>query len=152
MNLLRSSLLTSFLFCLLVATPLSVLSQQKGEEKAKKVDGKNEKADAADFSYTSKDRRDPFEPLYLLRVKKEKTSEARKTGYELEELKLVGVVKSGAVTFAMMEDMRGRGLLFKKGDFVNKNVWLTDILEDKILFGYRLKGDIRKIAIDIPRK
>ncbi len=108
---------------------------------------------AADFSYDSKDRRDPFDPLYVRNVtKKNQVANVRKPGYELEELKLVGVMQTGAVKFAMMEDLQGRGLLFKKGDFVNKNLWLFDILNDKILMGYKLRGDIRKIAIDIPRK
>lgn len=140
----KSRLLTGFLLCIFVTTPLAVFPAQKAE-KAKKIEN-------SDFSYTSKDRRDPFEPVYLLKMKKEKINQTRKTGYELEELNLVGVLKTGAVTFAMMEDKQGRGLLFKKGDFLNQNVWLTDILEDKVLFGYKLKGDIRKIAIDIPRK
>jgi hypothetical protein len=52
----------------------------------------------------------------------------------------------------MMEDLQGRGLLFKKGDFLNKNLWLFDILEDKVVLAHRLRGDIRKIPMDIPQK
>jgi len=109
--------------------------------------------DSSAFSYTSQDRRDPFEPVYLLRVRNRRRSDTvSKTGYELEELKLAGVVKEGAVRFAMMEDLQGRGLLFKKGDLLNKNLWVYDILEDKVIMAYRLKGDIRTIPIDLPRK
>ncbi len=107
---------------------------------------------AGDFSYSSQDRRDPFDPLYLRSAKSRQTANVRKPGYELEELKVVGVVKTGAVKFAMMEDTQGRGLMFKTGDFLNKNLWLLDILDDKIVMGYKLRGDTRKIVIDIPRK
>lgn len=107
---------------------------------------------AKDFSYASQDRRDPFDPLYLRSAKSRQTANVRKPGYELEELKVVGVVKTGAVKFAMMEDTQGRGLMFKRGDFINKNLWLLDILDDKILMAYKLRGDTKKIAIDIPRK
>jgi hypothetical protein len=146
MSLARNSLL----FALLPATfllicPFHAFSQQKPDEKGQKTNIK-------EFSYTSQDKRDPFEPLHLLKMKKNKGSDARKTGYELEELKLVGVLKTGAVKFAVMEDVQGRGLLFKKGDFVNKNLWVIDILENKVVMGYKLRGDTRKIAIDIPGK
>ncbi len=105
------------------------------------------------FSYTSQDRRDPFEPVYLLKAAKRTSGGvARKEGYELDELKFVGVMKSGAVTFALMEDMQGKGLLFKKGDFLNRNLWVFDTLEDKVILAYKLRGDIHKISLDIPRK
>ncbi|MGD0229288.1 MAG: pilus assembly protein PilP [Syntrophorhabdales bacterium] len=106
-----------------------------------------------DFAYTSQDRRDPFEPVYLLRKAKHKFDRPdERVGYELEELKFVGVIKSGAVRFAMMEDVQGKGLLFKQGDFLNKNLWVSDILEDKVILAHKLRNDIRKISIDIPRK
>jgi len=103
-------------------------------------------------SYSSQDRRDPFESVYESKTKKTVPQSQQKEGYELEELKLVGVIKTGSVKFAMMEDVQGRGMLFKKGDFLNKNLWLLDIGEDKVVLAYRLRGDIRQIPIDIPRK
>ena len=65
---------------------------------------------------------------------------------------MVGVIKTGAVNFAVMEDTQGKGMMFKRGDFINSNLWLYDFLEDKVVFAYRLKGDVRKIPVDIPRK
>jgi Tfp pilus assembly protein PilP len=105
-----------------------------------------------EFSYSSQDRRDPFESLYETKIKKQLPEMKKKEGYELEELKLVGVVKTGDVKFAMMEDVQGRGLLFKKGDFLNSSVWLLDVLDDKVILAHKLRGDIRKISLDIPRK
>ncbi|MGD0235684.1 MAG: pilus assembly protein PilP [Syntrophorhabdales bacterium] len=105
-----------------------------------------------DFSYTSKDRRDPFEPVFLAKVKQRQVSGTLKEGYELEELKLVGMLKSGGAKFAMMEDTQGKGLLFKQGDFVNKTTWIMDIDDEKVIMAYKIKGDIRKFAIDIPRR
>jgi hypothetical protein len=62
------------------------------------------------------------------------------------------VLKTSGARFAMMEDMQGKGLLFKKGDHLNKSTWILDIEDEKILVAYSVKGDIRKVAIDIPRK
>ncbi len=135
------------MLCSLMVAPFSAIAQQKG-----KGDEKVQNTDFSNFSYTSQDRRDPFEPIYLTKMKKNRSKDTRKVGYELEELKLVGVMKTGAVKFAMMEDLQGRGVVLKQGGSLNKNPWLVDVLEDQVLLGYRLRGDIRKIAIDIPRK
>lgn len=86
------------------------------------------------------------------RAKKQLGVEALKTGYELEELKLVGVMKAGADKFAVMEDIQGKGLLFKKGQNLNSNMWISDILEEKIILSHRLRGDVRMITLNIPRK
>ena len=144
-RLLRNKFIIIFL--LVCLSPVAVLSQTKTEpRKGAPLD--------PDFSYTSKDRRDPFEPVFLAKLKQRQTGKAlkEKEGYELEELKLVGVLKSGGAKFAMMEDMQGKGMLFKQGDFVNKSTWIMDVEEEKVTMAYRIKGDIRKVAIDIPRK
>ena len=141
-RLLRSNVIALSLFLLI--SPALVCSQPKAEPKKTRLD--------TDFAYTSKDRRDPFEPLYLAKIKQVKAGSALKEGYGLEELKLVGVLKTSGARFAMMEDMQGKGLLFKKGDRLNKSTWILDIEDEKILVAHSVKGDIRKIAIDIPRK
>jgi Tfp pilus assembly protein PilP len=125
-------------------TPVTLFSQAKTEIKSGALD--------PDFSYTSKNRRDPFEPVFLTKLKQRQVSGALKEGYELEELKLVGMLRSGAAKFAVMEDMQGKGLLFKQGDFVNKTTWIMEVDEERVVMAYRIKGDIRKFAIDIPRK
>ncbi len=127
-------------------SPLPVLAQAKTESnKTISVD--------PDFSYTSKDCRDPFEPLFLTRVKQQRqAATATKEGYEVEELKLVGVLKSNGAKYAMMEDTQGKGMLFKQGDFVNKTTWIMDVNDERVTMAYKLKGDVRKIAVDIPRK
>ncbi|MCX7965471.1 MAG: hypothetical protein N2596_02450, partial [Syntrophorhabdaceae bacterium] len=66
--------------------------------------------------------------------------------------KLVGILKAGDARVAMMEDMQGRGILFRKGDFLNKNLWIVDILDGHIILGYKLKGEIRTFILDIPRQ
>ena len=136
--------ITLLIICL---TPAPLFSQARPEPK------KSALAAGSEFSYESKDRRDPFEPLFLAKLKQRQSSWTQsKEGYELEELKLVGVLKSGGTKFAMMEDMQGKGMLFKEGDHVNKTMWLMDVGDEKITVAYRIKGDVRKIAIDIPRK
>jgi Tfp pilus assembly protein PilP len=131
------------LFLGLVVIPFAVFSAERTPEG---------RPNPSDFSYNSQDRRDPFESVYEAKTRKMVPDSKQKEGYELEELKLVGVVKTGDVRFVMMEDVQGKGLLFKKGDFLNSNLWLLDILEDKVILAQKLRGDIRKIPMDIPRK
>lgn len=143
---LRNSAIAALLFCSLFLGPLAGRAQEKAPPKGPVPD-------IGDFTYSSQDRRDPFEQVHLLKMAKKNLGiGVQKSGYELEELKLVGVIKSGAVTFAVMEDTQGKGMMFKKGDFINSNMWLLDFLEDKVVFGYKLRGDIRRIAVDLPRK
>ena len=142
-RLLRSRFIIAFL--LVCVGPATVFSQAKTEpKKSGPVD--------PDFSYTSKDRRDPFEPVFLAKLKQQQVSGKLKEGYELEELKLVGVLKSGGAKFAMMEDTQGKGLLFKQGDFINKTTWVMDVEEQRVTMAYKIKGDVRKLPIDIPRR
>ena len=109
--------------------------------------------DITDFSYSSENRRNPFEPVNLLKAKKKRETGGIKTaGYELEELKFVGELKADKQRFAMMEDTQGKGVMLKKGDFLNKNLWVVDIPEGRVVLGYKLKGEIKKIDIDLPRK
>jgi Tfp pilus assembly protein PilP len=146
-RLANRALAAGLLFWAFAAVPaVATTAAPKAEEKKPALS-------VADFSYSSQDRRDPFEQVHVLKTRsKDTASKETKSGYELEELKLVGVVKTGAVTFAVMEDTQGKGMMFKKGDFLNNNLWLFDFLQDKVLFAYKLKGDVRKIPVDIPRK
>lgn len=153
--------------CLVVAFLLAVApvvwgQSVKGGKPAPEAPGpkKEEKAsppaapafDVGNFTYTSTDRRDPFEPVHLTKMKRETKAKGKKAGYELEELKLVGLMKTGAVKFVMMEDMQGKGMLFKKGDYLNSNLWILDITDEKVILAYKLKGDTKKIEMDIPRR
>ena len=140
---LRNNVIIVVLFVCL--TPGTLFSQAKTETK-------KSPAITQDFSYTSKDRRDPFEPVFLAKLKEHQARGKLKEGYEMEELKLVGVLKSGGAKFAMMEDMQGKGLLFKQGDFLNKITWIMDVEEERVTMAYKIKGDVRKVTIDIPRK
>jgi len=110
------------------------------------------KFNVGDFTYTSDNRRDPFEPVYLARVKRSKEATSLKRGYELEELKLVGILKTDKARFAMMEDMQGKGVMFKKGDNLNNNLWVADVVDGRVILAYKLKNDIKNINIDIPKK
>jgi Tfp pilus assembly protein PilP len=131
-----------FIFC-----PCTLLSQE-----AKKSSVPPQKFNIGDFDYTSENRRDPFEPVYLSKIKNNKTAASLKRGYELEELKLVGILKTDKTKFAMMEDMQGKGIMFKKGDNLNNNLWVADVVDGRVILAYRLKNDIKNINIDIPKK
>jgi Tfp pilus assembly protein PilP len=106
----------------------------------------------SDFVFSTENRRNPFEPVNLLKAKQKRESGGTKAGYELEELRLVGTVKSDKKRVAMMEDMQGKGVMLKKGDFINNNLWVVDIPENKVVLGYKLKGEVKKIDIDLPKK
>lgn len=116
---------------------------QKKEEKEFEIEN---------FSYTSKGRRDPFFAEILDQRKRIAKEKYEKIGYELEELKVVGYMERGDDKFIMMEDKQGNGILFKKGDYINKNLWIVDITGEKIVYGYRLKDEIRTISMDLPGK
>ena len=111
-----------------------------------------QKFNIGDFNYTSENRRDPFEPVYLAKIKLSKEATSLKRGYELEELKLVGILKTDKTRFAMMEDMQGKGIMFKKGDKLNNNLWVADVVDGRVTLAYKLKNDIKNINIDIPKK
>jgi Tfp pilus assembly protein PilP len=118
------------------------------------------KFDIGDFEYKSEGKRDPFEPVLLLKAKsarevkvvKDKKSTADVLGYELEELRLVGVLKSDKGMMAMMEDTQGKGIFFRKGDPINQNMWVADISNSNVVFAYKLKGEIKKVVVDLPIK
>jgi len=143
------------LFLLITICQGMVFAQSKTEPKKQEVK-KDEpvppKFNVGNFTYTSSNKRDPFEPIYLTNPKQPGKVNGLKKGYELEELKLVGIMKAGNKNIAMMEDMQGKGILFKKNDYLNKNLWIVDILAEKVEFGYKIKGEIRTFTIDIPRK
>jgi Tfp pilus assembly protein PilP len=134
----------------------SSYAQVKPEQKkpeVQKTELTPQKFNVGDFTYTSSNRRDPFETTFLKDIKRQEgKTPALKKGYELEELKLVGIMKTGKKNLAMMEDMQSKGILFKKNDYLNKNLWITDILADKVEFGYKIKGEIKTFTIEIPRK
>ncbi|MCS7281369.1 MAG: pilus assembly protein PilP [Desulfobacterota bacterium] len=113
-------------------------------------DGKDFQID--NFTYTSKDKRDPFFALILSQRKRMIKETEDKSGYDLEELKVVGVLKTEREKYALMEDRQGYGVLFKKGDYINKNLWIVDIADDRIVYGYRLRDEVRTVVVDIPTK
>ena len=136
----------SILTIFIIASPRITLCQEAKQAPAPA------KFNVGDFNYTSDNRRDPFEPVYLARVKRTKEATSLKRGYELEELKLVGILKTDKTKFAMMEDTQGKGVMFKKGDYLNNNLWVSDVVDGRVVLSYKLKNDIKNINIDIPKK
>jgi hypothetical protein len=110
------------------------------------------KFNVSDFVYSSEGRRDPFQSLPLARLRESKTKKATKRGYELEELKIVGLLKTDKSKYVMMEDVQGKGITFQKGDYLNSNLWVVDVLDSNVVFGYKLKEEIKKFTVDVPRK
>jgi len=139
--------ITIAIFALFIFYPCVIFGQE-----TKKAVMTPQKFDIGDFNYTSENRRDPFEPVYLAKMKNSKATTSLKKGYELEELKLVGILKANNTRFAMMEDMQGKGMMFKKGDNLNNNLWIADVVDGRVILAYRLKNDIKNINIDIPKK
>ena len=156
---------SSFLIgiCLFLGLSCAYAQTPKVQPAPKKEAAKEEAAkkfNVEDFTY-SEGGRDPFEPVLLLKAKtsrgvnvrssKEK-KEPERAGYELEELRFVGVIKSGTGMIAMMEDMQGKGIFFRKGDHLNKNMWVMDVSASNMVVGYKSKGETKKIVVDIPSK
>jgi len=130
--------------------------QKPQEQKAE------QKYNVEDFTYISDGTRNPFEPILLLKAKtsrgitvkasKDKKEASAKLDYELEALRLVGVIKSDKGMIAMMEDTQGKGIFFRKGDYLNKNMWVMDVSTSNVVLGYKTKGETKKITVDIPTK
>lgn len=145
---------------IILAFALTTFAVEPGSKTQGTAKKDEKKIDIGDFLYTSEGRRDPFEPVLLLKAKsgrefrqtKDKKDSADALGYELEALKLVGVLKSEKGMMAMMEDTQGKGIFFKKGDYLNKNMWVVDISNSNVVLGYKLKGEIKKVVVDIPVK
>lgn len=160
-RLQKSSLVIGL--CLFMGMSCAYAQSPKAQPAAKKEAAKEaaaKKFDVEDFTY-SEVGRDPFQPILLLKAKtsrgvnvassKEK-KESERVGYELEELRFVGVIKSGTGMIAMMEDMQGKGVFFRKGDHLNKNMWVMDVSASNMVVGYKSKGETKKIVVDIPSK
>ncbi|MCX7857890.1 MAG: pilus assembly protein PilP [Deltaproteobacteria bacterium] len=131
------------------------LSKEKGVEQVKlNVVKSKEEADGdlEEFTYTSKGKRDPFFAVILNQRKRALKEKSEKGGYELEELKVVGILKTDKEKLVMMEDKQGNGILFRRGDYINKNLWIVDISDEKIVCGYRLKNEVRTIVMDVQGK
>jgi Tfp pilus assembly protein PilP len=127
------------------------MEPQKPEVAANKADV-SAKFNVGDFVYSSEGRRDPFQPLPLVRLRDNAMKKAAKKGYELEELKIVGLLKTDKNRYVMMEDVQGKGITFQKGDYLNSNLWIADVLDGKVIFGYRLKEEVKKFTVDVARK
>lgn len=153
-QLQKKSFLYLLCFFVFIAFSLSLYAAEPKKVKEEK------QVQIGDFTYTSKDKRDPFEPTYLFKAKRGKEKqvvkgskgEVLKSGYELEELRLAGIIMKEKNRYAMMEDMQGRGVLFKKGDLINPTIFIVDILESKVILGYSVKGELRKFEMEIQKK
>ncbi len=160
-RLLKSSLVIGACFFLGISCAYAQNPKVRpaGKKEAAKEDTAK-KFDVEDFTYSAEGR-DPFEPVLLLKAKTSRgvsvgssrdKKEAERIGYELEELRFVGVIKSGTGMIAMMEDMQGKGIFFRKGDHLNKNMWVMDVSASSMVVGYKTKGETKKIVVDIPSK
>jgi len=149
------------------ATPVPAAEQPALSLAGKPGKEAPQKYNVEDFAFSQESYRDPFAPVLLLKAKtarganvkastgKGSTAKAEKIDkidYALEELRLVGIIKSGTGMIAMMEDSQGKGVFFRKGDYLNKNLWVMDVAASSVLLGYKAKGEIKKIAVDIPTK
>jgi Tfp pilus assembly protein PilP len=146
---------------LMLSPPVLLAAEVKKDPqtiKVQQVKKEEIKFDIGDFEYKSEGRRDPFEPVLLLKATssrevkavKDKKSTLDAPSYELEGLKLVGVLKSDKGMMAMMEDTQGKGIFFRKGDPLNQTMWVADITKSNVVFAYKLKGEIKKVVIELP--
>jgi Tfp pilus assembly protein PilP len=153
--------------CIIISVALILSSSmtlaaevKKNPQTIKELQTKKEenKFDIGAFEYKSEGRRDPFEPVLLLKATssrevkavKDKKNTSDALSYELEELRLVGILKSDKGMMAMMEDTQGKGIFFRKGVPLNQNMWVADITNSNVVFAYKLKGEIKKVVIDLP--
>ncbi len=152
-------------FTLIFFASVSLAAEEKKDSqpvKESQVKNDEVKYDIGDFEYKSEGTRDPFEPVLMNKVKEKRTvmvdkskkAVEEKKGYELEELRLVGVLKSDKGMMAMMENTQGEGIFYRKGDPLNNRLgmWVADISDSNVVFAYKLKGEIKKVVVDLPTK
>lgn len=162
LRLRRNSLIIVlfFLFCAPYAlgqsTAATTPARQASEQKAET------KFNVEDFTFNVDQARNPFEPVLLLKAKtargvavrtsRGEKAEPDKIGYRLEELRLVGVIRSDKGMIAMMEDAQGKGIFFRKGDHLNSNMWVSEISASNVVLSHKTRGETRQITVDIPAK
>lgn len=103
------------------------------------------------FEYRADKIRDPFVPPILIKAPEKGKVKESQRGYDLEELRLVGVLSGGKDKFALMEDKEGKGLLLRKGDRLNEETWVQEIERDRVVFALKLRGEVKRITIEIPK-
>lgn len=164
-NLLKNSAIfcACFMFCVSLSYAQNTKAPSQAPQPVQKTQEKKteKKYNVEDFTYVSEGTRNPFMPILLLKAKtsrgmsvrtsKDKKEAPEKMGYELEALRLVGVIKSDKGMIAMMEDTQGKGIFFKKGDHLNKNMWVIDVTTSNVVLGYKTKGETKKLTVDIPK-
>jgi type IV pilus assembly protein PilP len=113
-------------------------------------------------AYDSKTRMDPFAPLFKEEPKKPKEAAASTRiltpleKVDLSQLKLVGIVRGGSSTRALVEESSGKGYIIKKGTLIGIHSGkVSDILEDKVVIeeehedyvGNEIDGWTRNITV-----
>ncbi len=112
------------------------------------------------YVYDSTGRRDPFEPLLVVKRPVLESGEPLTPlqKYDLHQLRLIGVIVGKGAPKAMVIAPGGKSFILKRGVKVGKNNGtIVDITEDAILVEeryYDFAGEIRKNvqAIELPKR
>jgi type IV pilus assembly protein PilP len=139
-------------------------AQQEGQKKQasaktvkapqlKKEEPKNEPVQVA-YHYDPAGKVDPFRPLVVEEAKSGGKGMAKKVGstpplqrYDLDQLKLVGVITNAKPPRALIEDVTGDGYIVTPGTCIGRNEGvITDIRETEIIIEEKQLDVFGKLA------
>lgn len=121
--------------------------------KPPKEESKNEPVPVA-YHYDPAGKTDPFRPLIVEEAKGSAKGMAKKAGsvpplqrYDLDQLKLVGVITNAKPPRALIEDVAGDGYIVTPGTFVGRNEGIiTEIRESEIIIEEKQLDVFGKLA------
>ena len=103
--------------------PRTNVAAQTKQENTNILNRKNEEEQKSPYIYTSIGKRDPFKSYFD--SFKEKQKKNRQLGplekFDLDQLKLVGIISGISSPRALIEDPKGKGYIVRQGTRIGKN-------------------------------
>ncbi|HRR42551.1 MAG TPA: pilus assembly protein PilP [Syntrophales bacterium] len=101
------------------------------------------------FPYEKRGKVDPFKPLIRKEAAVQKEQSAFLSPlqrYNIEELKLVGIMSSEKKRVAIVEDPKGKSYVISKGTLVGRNNGMVaGVLDDRIIVEERTSGNGKEV-------
>ncbi len=104
------------------------------ETAERRVEEKAEETQEPEYSYNPIGKRDPFRSFTSIEVVRSDIVVSELQNWELDQLRLVGVLWGGDSPVAMVEDPKGKGHIVHHGDLIGKK-WgkVTQIKNDEVI-------------------
>jgi Tfp pilus assembly protein PilP len=131
-----------FLSTLMLGTAFVVFAGTTAEISAEK---------AVSFHYDPRGKIDPFRPLIRKELpvqKKSPTAMSPLQRYNIEQLKLIGIMTGDKKRVAIVSDPRGKSYVISQGTMIGQNNGrVAGILNDQVIVEERTSEDSKKVKI-----